>query len=184
MCASLVIMPESSSSGRAAHKAAPSFVPLNGEMVEFTKAGNISRMRAHGGNKPNLPQNHLCNVCPAKFTRITHLHRHLRTRESCRYTYGAVHLQARSAGRYQRADAQVRGTYSPLRVAVKDSQPIQKCGTQFTRSDLLTRHKRNCGDPYVLIYRGSSLHADSSQCECQPLTKKVMPGLRRWKDEV
>ena len=38
------------------------------------------RMRAHKGNRPSLPQSKHCPLCPAKFTRITHLNRHLRTR--------------------------------------------------------------------------------------------------------
>ena len=39
-----------------------------------------SRMRCHKGNKPSLPQTKYCSLCPAKFTRTTHLNRHLRTR--------------------------------------------------------------------------------------------------------
>ncbi|KAI0051409.1 hypothetical protein FA95DRAFT_1554493 [Auriscalpium vulgare] len=38
-----------------------------------------ARMRAHGGNRPSLPQTKQCPLCPAKFTRTTHLNRHLRT---------------------------------------------------------------------------------------------------------
>ncbi|KAI0064073.1 hypothetical protein BV25DRAFT_1823579 [Artomyces pyxidatus] len=38
-----------------------------------------SRMRSHKGNKPSLPQTKQCPLCPAKFTRTTHLNRHLRT---------------------------------------------------------------------------------------------------------
>ncbi|TFY72588.1 hypothetical protein EVG20_g412 [Dentipellis fragilis] len=38
-----------------------------------------SRMRCHKGNKPSLPQTKHCPLCPAKFTRTTHLNRHLRT---------------------------------------------------------------------------------------------------------
>ena len=41
-----------------------------------------SRMRSHKGNKPSLPQSKHCPLCPAKFTRTTHLNRHLRTRVS------------------------------------------------------------------------------------------------------
>ncbi|KAI0270032.1 hypothetical protein BC834DRAFT_841727 [Gloeopeniophorella convolvens] len=38
-----------------------------------------SRMRSHKGNRPSLPQSKHCPLCPAKFTRTTHLNRHLRT---------------------------------------------------------------------------------------------------------
>ncbi|KAK2467849.1 hypothetical protein APHAL10511_000144 [Amanita phalloides] len=47
---------------------------------EFRKKdGTPSKMRNHKGNIPVLPQTKLCPHCPAKFTRTTHLNRHLRT---------------------------------------------------------------------------------------------------------
>ncbi|KAF8995473.1 fungal-specific transcription factor domain-containing protein [Cyathus striatus] len=46
---------------------------------EQKKDGYMSRMRNHAGNHPVLPQNKVCPYCPAKFTRTTHLNRHLRT---------------------------------------------------------------------------------------------------------
>ncbi|KDQ49545.1 hypothetical protein JAAARDRAFT_42772 [Jaapia argillacea MUCL 33604] len=48
-------------------------------IIEFKKDGGISRMRSHKGNMPSLPQTKKCPHCPAKFTRTTHLNRHLRT---------------------------------------------------------------------------------------------------------
>ncbi|KAI0743495.1 hypothetical protein C8Q80DRAFT_1324466 [Daedaleopsis nitida] len=50
--------------------------PLAGVVRNRTK---ISSMRAHRGNIPTLPQTKLCHLCPAKFTRTTHLNRHLKT---------------------------------------------------------------------------------------------------------
>ncbi|TFK26826.1 hypothetical protein FA15DRAFT_702411 [Coprinopsis marcescibilis] len=47
--------------------------------IEFRANGEISRMRSHKGNMPSLPQNKFCSLCPAKFTRTTHLNRHLRS---------------------------------------------------------------------------------------------------------
>ncbi|KAH9949016.1 hypothetical protein B0H21DRAFT_689061 [Amylocystis lapponica] len=47
--------------------------------VELKKDGSASKMRMHKGNLPSIPQNKLCPICPAKFTRTTHLNRHLRT---------------------------------------------------------------------------------------------------------
>ncbi|KAH7920694.1 hypothetical protein BV22DRAFT_1050168 [Leucogyrophana mollusca] len=47
--------------------------------AEFRKDGAISKMRSHRGNVPVLPQTKLCPHCPAKFTRTTHLNRHMRT---------------------------------------------------------------------------------------------------------
>lgn len=48
-------------------------------VVEYRKDGTVSKMRSHKGNVPILPQTKLCPECPAKFTRTTHLNRHLRT---------------------------------------------------------------------------------------------------------
>ncbi|KAI0356334.1 hypothetical protein OH77DRAFT_1423979 [Trametes cingulata] len=45
----------------------------------LTKNGNTSKMRSHRGNIPTLPQTKLCPLCPAKFTRTTHLNRHMKT---------------------------------------------------------------------------------------------------------
>ncbi|KAF9453936.1 hypothetical protein P691DRAFT_811707 [Macrolepiota fuliginosa MF-IS2] len=42
------------------------------------KDGTLSKIRSHRGNVPVLPQTKLCPHCPAKFTRTTHLNRHLR----------------------------------------------------------------------------------------------------------
>lgn len=45
------------------------------------KDGTLSKIRSHRGNVPVLPQTKLCPHCPAKFTRTTHLNRHLRNRK-------------------------------------------------------------------------------------------------------
>ncbi|KAK0196370.1 hypothetical protein F5146DRAFT_994311 [Armillaria mellea] len=37
------------------------------------------RKRLHKGNTPTLPQTNYCQLCPAKFTRVTHLQRHIRS---------------------------------------------------------------------------------------------------------
>jgi hypothetical protein len=54
--------------------------PTTAVSVEYKKDGTVSRMRSHRGNVPQLPQTKLCPFCPAKFTRTTHLNRHLRNR--------------------------------------------------------------------------------------------------------
>ncbi|KAH8997706.1 fungal-specific transcription factor domain-containing protein [Lactarius hatsudake] len=70
--------------------------------VEYKKDGTVSRMRSHRGNIPQLPQTKLCPFCPAKFTRTTHLNRHLRNREPLvpptiiSVPYADAHLSARS----------------------------------------------------------------------------------------
>lgn len=40
---------------------------------------DMSRVRSHKGNIPSLPQTKQCSMCPAKFTRTTHLNRHIRS---------------------------------------------------------------------------------------------------------
>src|SRR5579863_6652843 len=59
----------------------PPALPTRAPTVEYKKDGTVSRMRSHRGNVPQLPQTKLCPYCPAKFTRTTHLNRHLRNRK-------------------------------------------------------------------------------------------------------
>lgn len=47
--------------------------------IDFANLPAPSKMRLHGGNIPTIPQDKLCPHCPAKFTRSTHLNRHLKT---------------------------------------------------------------------------------------------------------
>ncbi|KAF5377902.1 hypothetical protein D9615_006798 [Tricholomella constricta] len=47
--------------------------------LDIKANGEVSRMRSHKGNMPSLPQTKYCPLCPAKFTRTTHLNRHLRS---------------------------------------------------------------------------------------------------------
>ncbi|TFK62373.1 hypothetical protein BDN72DRAFT_848761 [Pluteus cervinus] len=48
-------------------------------LIDLKANGEVSRMRNHKGNMPSLPQTKYCSLCPAKFTRTTHLNRHLRS---------------------------------------------------------------------------------------------------------
>ncbi|KAJ7436488.1 hypothetical protein B0H11DRAFT_2110335 [Mycena galericulata] len=88
-------------------------------------------MRAHKGNAPSLPQTKYCSLCPAKFTRTTHLNRHLRT-----------HTNER----------------------------LHRCNlcksSEFTRSDLLTRHKRTCGQSANRSRRKSCEACAESKIKC------------------
>ncbi|KAJ7704789.1 hypothetical protein B0H17DRAFT_1038568 [Mycena rosella] len=91
----------------------------------------LSRMRAHKGNVPSLPQTKQCSLCPAKFTRTTHLNRHLRS-----------HTNER----------------------------LHRCNicksSEFTRSDLLTRHKRTCGQNINRSRRKSCEACAESKIKC------------------
>ncbi|KAJ7188543.1 hypothetical protein C8R46DRAFT_23944 [Mycena filopes] len=44
----------------------------------LNKDGSVSKMRAHRGNIPTLPQTKACPHCSARFTRSTHLTRHIK----------------------------------------------------------------------------------------------------------
>jgi hypothetical protein len=67
------------SSHRADPTASSITVPQARTVIEYRKDGAVSKMRSHKGNIPVLPQTKLCPHCPAKFTRTTHLNRHMRT---------------------------------------------------------------------------------------------------------
>ncbi|KAF8660900.1 hypothetical protein AX16_001529 [Volvariella volvacea WC 439] len=57
-------------------------IPVTGAprtLIDLKANGEVSRMRNHRGNMPSLPQTKYCTLCPAKFTRTTHLNRHLRS---------------------------------------------------------------------------------------------------------
>ena len=128
-------------------KSMPSFENIDGTFIERTKAGTISRMRSHNGNKPMIPQNHRCSLCPAKFTRVTHLQRHMRTRKCSSITYFAIVRVD-----FPPPDSDQRQYTCDVckSIGYHDNQLTrlrQRCSGQFTRSDLLTRHKRTCGDP-------------------------------------
>ncbi|TFK33601.1 fungal-specific transcription factor domain-containing protein [Crucibulum laeve] len=53
--------------------------PTMRNSIDLKANGEVSRMRNHKGNMPSLPQTKYCSLCPAKFTRTTHLNRHLRS---------------------------------------------------------------------------------------------------------
>ncbi|KAJ7303433.1 hypothetical protein DFH08DRAFT_55848 [Mycena albidolilacea] len=48
-------------------------------MPSTTTRDPMSKLRAHKGNVPTVPKTKQCSLCPAKFTRTTHLNRHLRS---------------------------------------------------------------------------------------------------------
>ncbi|KAF8736170.1 hypothetical protein AX14_000804 [Amanita brunnescens Koide BX004] len=67
------------------------------------KDGTPSKMRSHKGNIPVLPQTKLCPHCPAKFTRTTHLNRHLRT-----HTNERLHHCDTCSAKFTRSDLLTR----------------------------------------------------------------------------
>ncbi|GJE97723.1 fungal-specific transcription factor domain-containing protein [Phanerochaete sordida] len=115
-------------------KAAPIFETINGELVELTKAGTVSRMRSHRGNKPTIPQSHPCHLCPARFTRPTHLHRHLRTHSNSR-----GHKCDRCSREFTRSDLLTRHKRScgdPTLANRSRRKSCQACADGKTKCDL------------------------------------------------
>ncbi|KAJ7251850.1 fungal-specific transcription factor domain-containing protein [Mycena haematopus] len=116
------------------------------------KDGSISKMRAHRGNAPTLPQTkfRLALTVLRAFTRSTHLTRHMNN-----------HTNER---RYK----------------------CQTCPAQFTRSDLLARHRRLCEDPSRPPDLGPVFYARSRRCKSKgkdclftiPLRKETPPNER------
>lgn len=61
------------------------------------KVEKQTRRHSHKGNRPSIPQTKSCPICFAKFTRNTHLTRHLRTRKyRTSYVSSFAHPPARS----------------------------------------------------------------------------------------
>ncbi|KAJ7720852.1 hypothetical protein DFH07DRAFT_760681 [Mycena maculata] len=107
----------------------------------------LSKVRAHKGNLPSLPQTKCCSLCSAKFTRMTHLNRHLRSHAN---------------ERLHRCNAS--------RICLS---------SKFTRSDLLTRHKRTCGQSVARSRRKSCEACAESKIKCDlqyPCTKCTSRG--------
>ncbi|KZT10591.1 uncharacterized protein LAESUDRAFT_643540 [Laetiporus sulphureus 93-53] len=71
--------------------------------IEVKRDGISSRIRRHKGNVPSVPQTKLCPICPAKFTRTTHLSRHIRT-----HTREKLHECDRCHSQFTRSDLLTR----------------------------------------------------------------------------
>ncbi|PCH43587.1 hypothetical protein WOLCODRAFT_138453 [Wolfiporia cocos MD-104 SS10] len=71
--------------------------------VELRKDGTVSKMRSHKGNIPSVPQTKACPLCPAKFTRTTHLSRHIRT-----HTRDKMHECDKCHSQFTRSDLLTR----------------------------------------------------------------------------
>ncbi|KAJ7894224.1 hypothetical protein B0H14DRAFT_2334520 [Mycena olivaceomarginata] len=98
----------------------------------------LCRMRSHKGNMPSLPQTKHCPSCPAKFTRTTHLKRHLRSHTDERlYPCDASDMALRICNR-----------------------------SEFTRSDLLLRHKRTCRQNFDRCRRKACEACAKSKTKC------------------
>ncbi|KAL4259105.1 Zinc cluster transcription factor 47 [Pleurotus pulmonarius] len=143
----------------------PEIPELDHQPFEFRKKdGTPSKMRSHRGNVPVLPQTKLCPHCPAKFTRTTHLNRHLRT-----HTNERLHRCDTCAAEFTRSDLLTRHKRScndplnPGRSRKKSCQPCSdskiKCDNKFPCSKCTSRGK----DCVFLPNKRNSAHASTSK---------------------
>lgn len=93
-----------------------------------------SRIRCHKGNKPSLPQTKCCSLCPAKFTRTTHLNRHLRTHSNER-----LHRCETCLSEFTRSDLLTRHkrTCGDLNQNKSRRKSCQACAESKVRCDLV-----------------------------------------------
>ncbi|KAI0661266.1 fungal-specific transcription factor domain-containing protein [Cubamyces menziesii] len=100
----------------------------------LTKNGTISKMRSHRGNVPTLPQTKLCPLCPAKFTRTTHLNRHLKT-----HTNERLHECDRCHAQFTRSDLLTRHKRTCCDTALANKsrrKSCQSCADSKVKCDL------------------------------------------------
>ncbi|KAI0633645.1 fungal-specific transcription factor domain-containing protein [Trametes polyzona] len=91
--------PETTQRGAGASGAPSTTSAAGAPAVTLTKSGTVSKMRSHRGNVPTLPQTKFCHLCTAKFTRTTHLNRHLKTHSNER-----LHECDRCGAQFTRSD--------------------------------------------------------------------------------
>ncbi|EPQ57605.1 hypothetical protein GLOTRDRAFT_39318 [Gloeophyllum trabeum ATCC 11539] len=103
-------------------------------IIEFKKDGTISRMRSHRGNMPSLPQTKVCPLCPARFTRTTHLNRHMRTHSNER-----LHRCDTCSAEFTRSDLLTRhkkGCGDPNTTQRTRRKSCQACAESKVKCDL------------------------------------------------
>ncbi|TFK53938.1 hypothetical protein OE88DRAFT_1805780 [Heliocybe sulcata] len=103
-------------------------------IIEFKKDGTVSRMRSHRGNMPSLPQTKQCPLCPARFTRTTHLNRHMRTHSNER-----LHRCDTCSSQFTRSDLLTRhkkGCGDPNTAQRTRRKSCQACAESKVKCDL------------------------------------------------
>uniref|UniRef100_D8Q9H2 Zn(2)-C6 fungal-type domain-containing protein n=1 Tax=Schizophyllum commune (strain H4-8 / FGSC 9210) TaxID=578458 RepID=D8Q9H2_SCHCM len=138
--------PSSLSADNASTSRATQHLALDEDQpLEFRrKDGSISRMRSHKGNIPVLPQTKLCPHCPAKFTRTTHLNRHMRN-----HTNDRSHQCETCGSQFTRSDLLTRHKKScndPLshlrrKACISCTESKIKCDRQYPCSKCISRGK-------------------------------------------
>ncbi|KAK0225469.1 hypothetical protein IW262DRAFT_1265991 [Armillaria fumosa] len=138
--------------------------------VELKANGEVSRIRSHRGNAPTLPQTKYCPLCPAKFTRTTHLSRHIRS-----HTNERAHRCKLCGAEFTRSDLLTRHKKTcgdPLKAHRSRRKSCQacveskvKCDLQCPCSKCISRGKKCVfiNDPAVTRYKQSCAKKRLSQ---------------------
>ncbi|KAK0213240.1 fungal-specific transcription factor domain-containing protein [Desarmillaria ectypa] len=138
--------------------------------VELKANGEMSRIRSHRGNAPTLPQTKHCPLCPAKFTRTTHLSRHIRS-----HTNERAHRCKLCGAEFTRSDLLTRHKKTcgdPLKAHRSRRKSCQacveskvKCDLQCPCSKCISRGKKCVfiNDPAVTRYKQSCAKKRVSQ---------------------
>ncbi|EKM80781.1 hypothetical protein AGABI1DRAFT_71303 [Agaricus bisporus var. burnettii JB137-S8] len=142
------------------------------------KDGTLSKIRSHRGNIPALPQTKLCPHCPAKFTRTTHLNRHLRN-----HTNERLHCCETCNSQFTRSDLLNRHKKScnnhPTRfrrrscVACMESK--MKCDRQVPCSRCISRRNECVYGPPTRKRLGTTWTADDSSIASLHYTERNDP---------
>ncbi|KAL1747073.1 fungal-specific transcription factor domain-containing protein [Schizophyllum fasciatum] len=139
------LSPSPSTNDASTSRATQSIALDEDQPLEFRrKDGSISRMRSHKGNIPVLPQTKLCPHCPAKFTRTTHLNRHMRN-----HTNDRSHQCETCGSQFTRSDLLTRHKKScndPLshlrrKACISCTESKIKCDRQYPCSKCISRGK-------------------------------------------
>ncbi|KZT02132.1 uncharacterized protein LAESUDRAFT_794302 [Laetiporus sulphureus 93-53] len=119
--------------------------------IEVKRDGTSSRIRRHKGSVPSVPQTKLCTLCPAKFTRTTHLSHHIRT-----HTREKLHECDRCHSQFTRSDLLTRHKRSCSdqgNVSRSRRRSCQACADSKVKCDLQQPCSkcRNCGRDCIYV---------------------------------
>ncbi|KAJ7668458.1 fungal-specific transcription factor domain-containing protein [Mycena polygramma] len=136
----------------------------------LNKDGSISKMRAHRGNVPTLAQSKVCPQCPAKFTRSTHLTRHMKN-----HTNERQHRCQQCSARFTRGDLLARHRKNcegpkRLRSCISCTESKVKCDRNDPQCSRCIARGRDC--LYAVVPRKDSpLDADTSPLSDFPVSE-------------